>query len=256
MMPITQMNRVHGVGMLFFDLFLPGTVTSTGLRYFGNTTKFTVGNTVASETAYGSKGDVISKSSSVVTRMDVTGKFTTDNINVDNVTKFFMGDRSDVARPKYSNVHTFTAVAGCYYQLGQTTSNLLGHSNVDECVFSAAGVVSPQPLIDYEIDTETGIVGIPYGSKLAGKLVTCSYVLTGYFSTQVMSASRSIQGALRFVPKTVVGRGLPAFLPYVSLRPSGDYDFKSNVWQEMSFQFDAMLDLPVSSVFNSNIAGL
>lgn len=110
-----------GRGKVYFDRFLPGTMTSTGERYFGNTPTFSDGVTVTNLDHFSSDQGIKEKDKSIVLQIENTISMSTDNMQFDNLAVWFSGDNlaEDVAA-ETGLTQEVSATLGNFYQLGTT----------------------------------------------------------------------------------------------------------------------------------------
>lgn len=121
-----------GRGKTYFDRFLPGTRTSTGERYLGNTPTFDQASAVTTLDHYSSDQGVKEKDKSVDLQVDNTITFSCDNIQFDNVALWFLGGKSTViVGASTGNTFDVSATYGTFYQLGATDDMPEGLGAVD-----------------------------------------------------------------------------------------------------------------------------
>lgn len=84
-------NYVVGRGKLYFNRFADGTLVGPGYRYFGNTPELTASQSATSLDHYSSDEGMKFKDASVDLQNDMSGSFTCDNVNSDNLALFFLG---------------------------------------------------------------------------------------------------------------------------------------------------------------------
>lgn len=255
-----NMNYTVGRGRLFFDLFLPGTNKPTGERYFGNTPSFGPSNETEMLDHYSSEAGIRQKDESVMLQIDQNGSFTCDNINLDNIALFFLGEKiTQTILASDDNISLFPdMVKGRYFQLGMTDETPDGINHVDNVVvgYAAQGATVPAsgdltaiPAVtvvtaanNYEVDLRRGRVyvepdaeDIPDGSQLV-----IGFSIKGQSRNLVIGKNQTIYGALRFLADNPVGENRNYFYPKVALSPDGDYDLKGDEWQVMGFTFQAL----------------
>ena len=99
-MPITHTvsdNITLGRGRLYFAPFLPGTQTPQAARlYLGNTPGCNLSGSVEKLDHYTADTRVRSKDRSITIEANYSGSLTTDNISLDNLAYFFLGEKSTV----------------------------------------------------------------------------------------------------------------------------------------------------------------
>ena len=123
-------NYTLGRGEVYFGLFGTGTQVPVGERYIGNTPSISM--TAESETLdhFSSEAGLRVKDRSVTLQQDMSGNFTTDNIDRENLALLLQGDEGDDTIASASGLSdTFTSVEiGTYVQLGVTTRSCASHS--------------------------------------------------------------------------------------------------------------------------------
>lgn len=253
-------NYVVGRGTVYFDQFKKGSNTKTGELYFGNTPEFTISTDSETLDHYNSDHGLRVMDASVLLEASVSGTFTCDNINAENLALWFLGDVVTSIQTKQTDVvEVFPAVTrGRYYQLGTTDTNPTGVLNVDKVVVVSASPdvsistgsgtitdipgVKVVPATDYEIDLESGRIYVEMDAKeLAGNVqMAVQYDVGATKRTLVIGKSNMVYGALRMISDNPVGENKNYFFPKVSLAPDGDYALKGDDWQVMSFSYKAM----------------
>ena len=99
---------VLGRGEVYFDRFISGTHVGEGERYLGNTSKFIVERDIERldrATSYGgkriaAKGAIVSESHTI--------DFTTDHVDIENLSMWFGGESAAPDVPRDVVVETFT----------------------------------------------------------------------------------------------------------------------------------------------------
>lgn len=253
-------NYVVGRGTVYFDQFKKGSNTKTGELYFGNTPEFTISTDSETLDHYSSDNGLRVMDASVLLEASVSGTFTCDNINAENLALWFLGDVVTSIQTKQTDViETFPSVTrGRYYQLGTTDTNPTGVLNVDKVVVVSASPdvaistgsgsitdipgVKVVPATDYEIDLEKGRIYVEMDAKeLAGNVqMGVQYDVGATKRTLVIGKSNMVYGALRMISDNPVGENKNYFFPKVTLAPDGDYALKGDDWQVMSFSYKAM----------------
>lgn len=253
-------NYVVGRGTVYFDQFKKGSNTKTGELYFGNTPEFTISTDSETLDHYNSDHGLRVMDASVLLEASVSGTFTCDNINAENLALWFLGDVVTSVQTKQTDaVDVYPSVTrGRYYQLGTTDTNPTGVRNVDKVVIVSASPnvsistgtgsitdipgVKVVPATDYEVDLELGRIYIEMDAKeLAGNVqMAVQYDVAATKRTMVIGKSNMVYGSLRMISDNPVGENKNYFFPKVSLAPDGDYALKGDDWQVMSFSYKAM----------------
>lgn len=253
-------NYVVGRGTVYFDQFKKGSNKKTGELYFGNTPEFTISTDSETLDHYNSDHGLRVMDASVLLEASVSGTFTCDNINAENLALWFLGDVVTSVQTKQTDaVDVYPSVTrGRYYQLGTTDTNPTGVRNVDKVVIVSASPdvsistgtgsitdipgVKVVPATDYEVDLELGRIYVEMDAKeLAGNVqMAVQYDVAATKRTMVIGKSNMVYGSLRMISDNPVGENKNYFFPKVSLAPDGDYALKGDDWQVMSFSYKAM----------------
>lgn len=224
-----------GRGKVLFDVFVAGTTTTTGERYFGNTPSFNL--TAESENLdhFDADEGIKTKDKSVTLSLNRKGSFVTDNIDIDNVALFFNANAAVVAQAgAVGKTSVITNPLGDrYYQLGVTVGNPTGDRQVDNVVASGAAT-------GFTVDEELGRVYIVAGGDIDGDgTVTFTYDTIAKSRKQIITTGdAAVEGALRFLAHNATGAQLDFAMPSVKLAPNGEYELKGESWQQMSFSVE------------------
>lgn len=139
-----EMNYVVGRGRLFFDKFASATdFTKLGERYLGDTPS--LGTTQANTDLkhYSSEAGLKVLDRTVTLQNDITGTFTCDNIDAENLAFWYAGVATPTAQGSASSVaESFTVQPGLWYQIGVTDDNPFGISALTSAT-AAAVVATP-----------------------------------------------------------------------------------------------------------------
>lgn len=255
-----EMNYTVGRGRLYFDLFKPGTNQGLGERYFGNTPEFGPSNETEMLDHYSSEAGIREKDASVMLQVDQNGSFTCDNITMENMALFFLGElQNQTLLASQFNVSAFAdAKRGRHFQLGITDATPSGVNHVDNVVvgYAAADAVIPStgelstiPEVtiitqasNYEVDLRRGRVYIEIDSPdfPAGSQLVVGYDIKGQNRDVVVGKNNTLYGSLRFISDNPVGENRDYYYPKVALAPDGDYQLKGDEWQVMGFTFQAL----------------
>lgn len=244
-MATDKKNYVLGRGKLYFDPFAHGTKTKTGERYFGNTTEFNLNVESEALDHFNSDEGVRVKDDSVILGLTRTGALTTDNINEENAALFILGEVSEVSQAATPVTGEALGVVSPdrYYQLGSTAANpqgVRGVSSVTVTVDPNGTASAAVEGTDYTLDAELGRIYILDGGAFDGvKDASVDYTPDANTRKRVTTnASVSVEGALRFVSFNAKGKQKDVYIPYVTLRPTGDWALKGDGWQNMGFSVE------------------
>ncbi len=234
-------NYALGRGKLFFAMFAPGTQTPGGQRYFGNTPEFSTTSESEELEHFDSDNGVNVKDDSVTLSNTRSGSFVTDNINMDNVAMFYLGEKSTFTQTTATaQVQTIEVSKGRYYNIGRTELNPAGDRHLANVSFKigATTVAIPNNL---EVDLVTGrfyveadAPDIPDASDL---IVTFDRL--AYTQSRAVSGSQEIVGELYFECTNPKGILVDYYWPYVKISPNGDFNLKSgDDWQTLPFNIE------------------
>lgn len=237
-------NYALGRGKLFFAMFAAGTlVAADGQRYFGNTPEFSTTSESEELEHFDSDNGVNIKDDSVTLSNTRSGSFTTDNISLDNVAMFYLGEKSSFAQAAQTGVTTtVTAKRGRYYQLGETEANPSGVRKLT----TVAVTVNAVPLtvdigLNLEYDMELGRVYIESDAPdiADDDVLVFTWSTAAYTQNKVISSSNEIVGAMYFECTNPKGEKYDYFWPYVKISPNGDFNLKSgDDWQSIPFNVE------------------
>ena len=249
-MAFPQKNYVLGSGKIYFGQYAPGTRIATPQRYFGNTPQFNTSSDSESIDHMDADNGIRTKDDSALLQLNRNGSLITDHISPDNLALWFLGTAGIVTQTSATGqTDTFAAaVAGRRYQLGVTSSNPAGVRGVTVAVGGIVNNDTPTPGVlvegtDYILDSATGGIEILPGSLLVDGVmdITVTYARTATSYTRVLSGSnQQIEGELLFRANNGKGINQDYFFPYVQLKPDGDYELKSEEWQQLGFTFEAL----------------
>lgn len=235
-----KQNYVLGRGRLYFD-------DGKGERYIGNTPSLALSVSTESVEHYSSEEGLRNRDRNIITQINYTGSFTTDHISPENLAMLFMGDKETITQSSLSGeTDTFEEVVpGRFYQLGTDDANPAGKrkvSNVTATLDPGGSGTSLEEGTDYEVSKELGRIEILEGGSVSeGDTVEITYDVDEATVEQVVSGSRQVQGALRFISANPDGAGEQRdfFMPSVSVSADGDFTLKSDQdWQQIPFSLD------------------
>jgi hypothetical protein len=223
-----------GAGRLFFqETDALGVPIATGEDYLGDSPGFSL--TIANQSLedFSSDGPLSTLDVNVATQITRTFALQTKDISFANMSRFLIGDVSQVAQtatPVVDEPHAAVR-QGTVLQLGVSTTRPVGVRGVTSVsVTDDSGTpVTFALTADYEVDAETGrIYIVPGGSITDGTNLLISYTppATGY--TQISATNSAPKfGRLRYVEDATFGPADDVFAPFVQLKPEGDLAFKS-----------------------------
>lgn len=236
-------NYTLGKGKLYLNIFDEGLTTGKGEAYFSQTPELSF--TVATEKLdhYDSDEGINVLDEQVTTKVDVNGKFKTDNISSDAMGLFLLSGASVNVVTAAGNavVDTITAYKGRFYQLGATATNPVGVRSVSNVVVTKAGPVTVDPA-NYTVDAVLGRVMIAENAAdvTDGDTLTITYNVAASTRQQTISRDKQVRGSMRFISVNPVGSQRDFFFPLVNITPDGDYSLKGDQWLEVGFAFAAL----------------
>jgi hypothetical protein len=258
MTQITTNNLTLGRGKLFFDSFggaAPAATAYTGRRYLGNTPEFSLDISTTQLDHFNSDQGLKVKDQSVILQLDRKGSFTADQVTVDNMALFLIGNTNALAQPILTAVVQTVLLAKLdrYYQVGASPANPSGVRNLTT-VTIATTAGTPIPLVlgtDYTIDLVHGLVYIIPTSVVVvdgvtGITITYTAAVAGHRDQVVTSAIAQVEGSLSFQAINPKGNNLDYHMPYVLLTPNGNLALKGDTWLSVPFNFEVLQLTPTT----------
>lgn len=235
-------NYTLGAGKLFFDRF-DTDGNPTGEFYIGNTTSLTGSTDETREEHYSSDEKERAKDASVVTQSDVTVGFTTDDIQPENLAMLWKGTAEVLAVGAVSSTtENVTVNRGRWYQLGvslthPTGARALTVSAVTDDAGTPVAIPGGAGGVNYDLDLELGRIFIKEDAPdiTDGDVIKVTYTAAAHSRTVIISKGEAIRGSLRYIADNTTGVNRDDYWPLVEISPDGDYEFKADSWQEMSF---------------------
>lgn len=248
---------VVGKGKLHFDQFAPGSKIGIGERYLGNSPELSMSRSEDTLDHIDADEGLNVKDESITITNDMTGSFSTDNIDVQNVAMWFGGDieRSTIVAALGVAEPDFLATRGRSYQLGKSADTPQGTRMVTnvKVALVTAGAAPTDPLVttdltpaqmaaNVDIDLERARVYIESDAPdiTDGDLLRVTFDQEGMSREIVIAKGQEIRGSLRFHATNPVGERKDYFWPYVKITANGDYALKGDDWQVMSFNFEVL----------------
>lgn len=238
-------NYVLGKGKVYIDLLDDTTKASLkGERFFGNCPEFSTSSSADAVDHYASTGGIKVKDKSVNIQFNRSGKFTTDEVSLDNQALFVLGDVASITQTAQTGLtETKKLYKGRYFQLGVDASNPSGKRKLASLVVttSVGGTVQTQST-NYTIDYDLGRLYVLDNAATItdGTDYVLTYNTVVATNKRVASSNKSIYAALRFVADNPAGENRDFYLPYVKLAPDGDYSLIGDDWQTMGFNMEIL----------------
>lgn len=233
-------NQTLGRGKVYVSEFYNGTHTPSGWRYIGNTPSFGINMNQSKLDHFSSDAGVRVKDKSVVIQVDITGNLVLDDINFQNLELFFFGSSATLAQTSAtSQTESFTNVVQGYgYQLGVTSNNPTGVRSISNVVITGKTLGT-----DYTVDADRGMIFVVEGGSIADNAtMSVTYNRAAKSRKQFISGTTQIEGALRFVSDNPQGEKNDFYMPYVRLGPNGDFNLKTEEWQQLPLTAEILAD--------------
>lgn len=237
-------NYVVGRGKLYFRKFLPGTRTlaAAGARYLGNSPELSLSQDEEKLDHYNSDRGIRVKDASVSLQNDMSGSFSLDDIQPENLALWFRGDVQTGALAGGAVVdEPHTVSPGEYIQAGLTDGNPIGARNIS-AVTVKIGAATIDLAGNYEIDAVTGRIFVLEDAEdiPADSDVLVSYSAAAGTEEVVVAAGTVIEGRLEFIADNAAGQNRDYIWPCVQISPDGDFALKGDDWQNMSFTLEIL----------------
>jgi hypothetical protein len=235
-------NYVLGRGKVYFDRFAPGTRDKTGERYFGNTPEITYNTESEVLDHFNSDSGIRQKDDQAILEITRTLSFIGDDISAENLALFFLADVTEHSQSVVTGLETTyeTVKSGHYYQVGASTANPTGARDITAVVVKSFDEITTYVVTtDYTVDAALGRIYVVPGGAIAlaeedGIHITCN--TPARTREQIVTADNTqIEGALRYVSDNPKGTQRDLYLPYVQLRPNGDFALKGEEWLQLPF---------------------
>lgn len=258
-------NYTLGRGELHFAQFKPETQNPGGERYIGNTPEWNA--TIESENLdhYDSDHGIRELDESIVLQTNRNASFITDNISPENIAYFFFGSVTALAvtAQTVDDEVIEGVIQGLTYQLGMTEANPVGARlldvytpgvdptpDVNVIVEPAGGGTAYVEGTDYDINLTTGRLTIIAGGGIASATdIQVSYKTLASTRDRIISGSKPIEGALRYISFNPVGKQFDWYMPYVKLAPNGDYALKGDEWQQIPFSVQILKKAGLEAIY-------
>lgn len=248
-------NYTLGRGEIHFAQFKPNTQIPRGERYFGNTPELNFSAEQENLDHYSSDRGIRIKDQSVILQLDYAGSIITDNINFENMAMFFLGEASTLtvaARTVTGEAHTGVEL-GLTYQLGTSDTNPAGVRKVTSVVVKPTTGTAYVLDEDYTVDLELGRVEILRGGAIPNQSnIVIDYAVEAHSLDLMVSKSKTIEGAMRFIAYNPAGMQIDYFMPWVKITPNGDFALKGDEWQQLPFTLEILKKGSLESFYANN----
>lgn len=235
-----------GRGEVHFAKYKAGTQTPEGYRYLGNSPEWSLTLETQNLDHYSSDRGVREKDKSIPLEVSRSGSLVLDEIKMDNLALFlFSSTGSQSVTQASATAQTYAipdAEPGLVYQIGETTSNPNGVSGLATTGFSvASGATTYDPVDDYIIDSERGLLTIVEGGAIvSGTDLTVTYGVRATSFNRIVSGSTKVEGALMYIENNPTGENKVWKFPNVTLAPNGDLNFKGDEWQQIPLTVEVL----------------
>lgn len=251
-------NYVLGKGRFYFEAFAPGASTGAGEELIAQTREgnFSIKSDVLDH--YDADEGLNVLDEQVTTKVDVTGKFTTENITLDVMAKFLLANGVDTVTVTAATAATTTYTdvkLGRYFQLGKSSAlpqGVRNVSNVTVKVNASSTALANTGNQSFTVDAALGRIFVPANAVgiVDGDDLLITYDVAAGTRQMVVSKDQQLRGALRFVSANPVGGQRDFYFPLVNLSPDGDFTLKGEDWQAVGFNFTALkLDATTERVY-------
>ena len=236
-------NYTLGAGKLFFDR-MDDDGNLTGELYIGNTTSLTGSFDESREEHYSSDEKERAKDASVVTQSDQSVGFTTDDIQPENLALLWKGTAEILAVGAVSSgvEDVGPVLRGRWYQLGvdpttPTGARAITVTAVTDDEGSPVAIPGGDDGVNYKVDSELGRIFIKEDATdiADGDIIKVTFSAAAHSREVILAKGETIKGALRYIADNTAGKNRDDYWPLVDLSPDGDYEFKGDSWNEMSF---------------------
>ena len=241
-------NIVIGAGEVFLAL-LTDAEAPTGERYVGDSAGVTMTTNSEENTVVSGDGSNPTDLTSVVSNITRSFSLTLQDISVENLALFVLGDagaQSDVAGDAVARLDgAMTVKQGHWYQLGRTAGKPAGVASVTEAGFSihstsagAGGTLYTKTTYhpngeidqvgDYTLDHKGGRFFVEPGKRIADD-ATVYVAFTPVVQSRknvTVTGKKQIKAAFRYIERASAGEGRNIYVPVAAIRPSGDMSLK------------------------------
>lgn len=260
-------NYKLGRGEVHFSKLDTVTKTFGPFRYLGNTPEFNINIESDSLDHFSSDHGVGEKDASVPTTMSRTASIVADEIVAENIAMYLFGSVTQVSVSAMASaqVDTITAVKlGYGYPLGVDANDKVGALKV---IFPGAGATQFKVTdstgtttytagTDYIFDQKTMLVTpLKGGTIVAGSTIKINWAEAAYTTEQIQSGSDPVEGRIRYVEDNPMGDDTIWNLPYVVVRPNGDFALKAESdWQALPFDIEILKDGSFPAIIVNGLA--
>lgn len=194
---------------------------------------------------YDSQGGIREQDDSTEIKVDRSATITTDNVNSENLARFFLGTESVINQlaASVTDEQVVINAQGVFFQLGKSDTNISGVRGVSGVVVQddSIGTTVYVEGEDYTVEAQTGLVQILVGGAIAaGQTVFINYNIDAQTRNRIISGNEPVEGALQYVEDNPRGENKVYTFPYVKVRPNGDFNFITDDWQTVPFDIEVL----------------
>jgi len=233
-------NYMVGKGKVYFNR-LDDDGNSTGELDLGNDPSFALTPENEELPHLSSMEGVKKKDKIAVIATNLNGKFTLDEINIENLIIALYSE--DVQYLNQGDGNQVNEVVTCF--LGKWVKMLRRKFTEGTVVVTnAAHTVTYVETTDYRIDYTVGRIFAVVGGAIANsQIVHVDYTYEEHSYPYANPASRaSVEGLMRFVGNTTFGFNYEIVLWRVKLSSSGDVNFISDEWSQIELSMECLDD--------------
>lgn len=251
-------NYSLGKGEISLSPFKTGTQDPVGFKPMGNCPDFSIKVTSKTLDHYSSTAGIREKDDQAVLDTERTSSITTDNLSLENLAKFFLGEVLKTSVLATVTVPTETIDSpevGVIYPLGLATYPAGARGINASTVDMTQGATTLVLGTDFLVDEDAGTVEFISG----GAFVTGTDVVSGAFNLkaatheQVISGTTPFEGALRFKATQAKGKKIDFHLPWVKVTPDGDYSLIGETWGEMKFAVEILKPVGKEAIYANGV---
>jgi len=234
------LNYLVGKGKVYFDR-LDTNNEPTGELDLGNDPSFALTPENEMLEHFSSMEGVKVKDKIAVIASNLNGKFTLDEININNLAIALYGEDVEFLNQGDGNAvdEAITGFSGRFTKLAfrKITAGTV-------VVTNAAGTVTYTLTTDYTIDLVIGRIFVVAGGNITdGEALLVDYTYEQASYPYVSPSERPVvEGLLRFVGNATFGFDYEVVLWRVQLSASGDINFISDEWTQVEINFESLDD--------------
>lgn len=234
-------------GEVYFDRFLPGTMTGEGEAYVGNTPGFSISRNVEELKRVTSYGGKLFEIAAVTTQENAKAKLKTDNMSPDNFALWFgASDYVEEQSPAYAIEESIVVKRGRWYQLGASVHpSGVVYIPTDLLQFRVGSTVI-QSDVNLDLDLNTGRFYVkPDAANITdGQTLIVRFQWRNTERTSIKPSTDEVVGAMRFVSRNAYGPQMSYYFPYVRLKANSELDMKVQDFLSLEFDVDIRKKTP------------